>query len=104
MGHASPFNPIALVIETDEIEREMVATLLEESEMWVIQCQSADVAVRAVDRMGPSLVMIFIDVNLKGTRDAVELSHFASGRRECRPDWIRSRSKHCPGCRHRSAC
>jgi two-component system, cell cycle response regulator CpdR len=77
MGQASPFKPTALVIETDEIEREMVATLLEESEMGVIQCESADVAVRVLEKMGSSLAMIFIDGNLNGTLDAVELAHFA---------------------------
>jgi hypothetical protein len=33
MGQATPFKPIALVVEDDEMQRELVATLLEESEM-----------------------------------------------------------------------
>ena len=44
MGQASPFKPIALVVEDDASQRELVVVLLEESEMGVIQCQSAEEA------------------------------------------------------------
>ena len=47
MGQASPFKPIALVVEDDEMQREMVAMLLEESEIGVIQCESGEAAARA---------------------------------------------------------
>jgi two-component system cell cycle response regulator CpdR len=77
MGQASPFKPTALVVENDEIEREMVAMLLEESEMGVIQCASADAALRVLEKLGSSLSMMFTDVNLTGCLDGVELAHFA---------------------------
>ena len=44
MGQASPFKPIALVVEDDVLQRQMLVMLLEESEMGVIQCQSAEEA------------------------------------------------------------
>ena len=44
MGQASPLKPIALVIEDDVLQRELVRVLLEESKMEVIQCESAEVA------------------------------------------------------------
>ena len=36
MGQATAFKPIALVVEDDEMQREMVAMLLEECDMGVI--------------------------------------------------------------------
>jgi hypothetical protein len=44
MGQASQFKPIALVVEDDKMQREMVVILLEESEMGVIRCESAAVS------------------------------------------------------------
>ena len=37
MGQASPFKPIALVVEDDVWQRELAVVLLEDSEMDVIQ-------------------------------------------------------------------
>ena len=50
MGSATPFKPIALVVEDDAIQREDVATLLEESEMGVIQCASAEAALGVLEK------------------------------------------------------
>ena len=41
MAKTSPFVPVALVVEDDVMQREMVAMLLQESEMGVIQCENA---------------------------------------------------------------
>jgi CheY-like chemotaxis protein len=76
MAQASPFKPIALVVEDDELQREMVAVLLEESEMGVIQCESAEAALDVVEKIGTSLSLMFTDVNLAGSLDGVELAHF----------------------------
>ena len=70
--------PIALVVEDDRIQRELAATLLEESEMGVIECESAEAALVALEKMGPAVAMIFTDVNLAGKIDGVELAHFAT--------------------------
>ena len=78
MGQAKPFKPIALVVEDDALERELVAVLLEESEIGVIQCQSAEEALRALEKVGGCVSMIFTDVNLAGKIDGVELAHFAT--------------------------
>jgi two-component system cell cycle response regulator CpdR len=80
MGQASPFKPIALVVEDDELQRQLVVTLLEESDMGVIQCESAEAALRVLDRMGGCLSMMFTDVNLAGTIDGIALAHFATER------------------------
>jgi two-component system cell cycle response regulator CpdR len=84
MGQAKPFKPIALVVEDDALERElMVALLEEESRMGVIQCQSAEEALRVLEKMGGYVAMIFADVNLAGKIDGVELAHFTT---QCYPN------------------
>jgi two-component system cell cycle response regulator CpdR len=77
MGSATPFKPIALVVEDDTIQREDVATLLEESEMGVIQCDSAEAALRVLEKMGECVSLMFTDVNLGGDVDGLELARFA---------------------------
>lgn len=80
MGQATPFKPTALVVEDDELQREMVATLLEESEMGVIQCESAEAALLVLDKMGGCISMMFADVNLAGQINGIELAHAAKSR------------------------
>jgi two-component system cell cycle response regulator CpdR len=80
MGQAHPFKPIALVVEDDLRQRELLAVLLEESEMKVIACASAEIALRALEKMGRRVSMIFTDANLAGNIDGVELAHFAAQR------------------------
>jgi CheY-like chemotaxis protein len=78
MGQAKPFKPIALVVEDDEMQREMVALLLEECDMGVIQCESAETAVEVLDKLGASLSMLYTDVNLSGAMTGVELAYVAA--------------------------
>lgn len=77
MGQSTPFKPMALVVEDDENQRDMVATLLEECEMGVIQCDSAEVAMQVLARVGPMLSMLFTDVSLAGKVDGIELARVA---------------------------
>jgi DNA-binding NtrC family response regulator len=83
MGQASPFKPIALVVEDDVLQRQMLVMLLEESEMGVIQCDSAEGALRVLEKMGRCLSMMFTDVNLAGKIDGVELARVAT---QCYPN------------------
>jgi two-component system, cell cycle response regulator CpdR len=82
MGQAKPFKPIALVVEDDVLQRELMAVLLEESELSAIQCQSAEQALRVLKKMGGRVLMMFTDVKLAGKIDGVELAHFAT---QCYP-------------------
>lgn len=77
MGQATPFKPIALVVEDDDMQRELVAMLLEESNMGVIQCDNAEDALEVIDKLGRSLSLLYTDVNLAGRIDGVELAHVA---------------------------
>jgi DNA-binding NtrC family response regulator len=80
MGQASSFKPIALVVEDDVSQREMLVVLLEESEMDIIQCESAEVALRLLEEMSGCVSMMFTEVNLAGKIDGVELAHLATQR------------------------
>ncbi len=77
---AQAIKPTALVVENDEMQRTLVSTLLEESEMNVIQCESAEAAVYVLDQSGGCLSIIFTDVELAGIMDGIELAHIARQR------------------------
>lgn len=77
MGQATPFKPMALVVEEDENDRAMVAMLLEECEMGVIQCDNAEIAMEVLARVGPMLTMLYTDVSLAGEVDGVALAQAA---------------------------
>jgi DNA-binding NtrC family response regulator len=80
VGQATPFRPIALVVEDDAMQRELAVVLLEESAMGVIQCDSAEAALDVLERMGGCLSLMFTDVNLAGAIDGLELARFAKTR------------------------
>jgi DNA-binding LytR/AlgR family response regulator len=80
MGQTSPFKPIALVVEDDMFQREELAALLEESEMGVVQCDTAEEALRVLEKMGECVSLIFTDIELGGRIDGVELAHFSAQR------------------------
>jgi two-component system, cell cycle response regulator CpdR len=75
MGQSKPFRQTAVVVEDDEIQRDMIVLLLEESDFQVIQCEDAETASLAIKRRHPSFLIT--DVNLSGKMDGVELAHFA---------------------------
>ena len=78
MEQATPFKPIALVVEDDQMQRELVAMLLEECDMGVIQCESAETALEVLDKLGTSLSMLYTDVNLSGSMNGVDLARIAT--------------------------
>jgi DNA-binding NtrC family response regulator len=78
MGQA--FKPTALVVENDELQRSLITVLLEESEMDVIQCETAEAAVLVLDQSGNRLSMVFTDVELAGLMDGIELATIAKQR------------------------
>jgi CheY-like chemotaxis protein len=89
MGQSKPFRPNAIVVEDDDIQREMLALLLEQSNFEVLQCEDAETAALALKAEHPSLIVT--DINLVGKMDSVDLAHFA---RQQNADVRRDRS--CP--------
>ena len=74
MGSARPERFIALVVEADHEQRALVATLLEETNLQVIECDSAEAALAVMDMKGDAMAMVFTDVGLAGRMDGVELA------------------------------
>ena len=74
MRQALPGRSIALVVETDQEQRALVATLLEESDLQVIECDSAEAALAVVDLKADHLAMVVTDVELAGRLDGIELA------------------------------
>jgi DNA-binding NtrC family response regulator len=83
MGQAitgQALKPTALVVEDDDMQRSLVTVLLEESDMRVIQCSTAEAALQVMDRLGDKLAMMFTDVELAGSMDGIELAYLAKQR------------------------
>src|SRR5882757_8494022 len=81
MGQAKP---IALVVEYDDFQQlDLTTTLREVIKMDVIQCDSAESALREPEKAGDRVSMLLTDVNLAGKIDGVELAHFAH---DCYPE------------------
>lgn len=75
MGQSKPIRPTAIVVEDDDIQREMLALLLEDNNFEVLQCEDAETAALALKARHPSLIVT--DINLVGKMDGVDLAHFA---------------------------
>jgi CheY-like chemotaxis protein len=69
--------PTALVVEDDGDQRALVAALLEECDLKVVECETAEAAAVAMEHLRDTLVMIFVDVNLAGHMNGVELASLA---------------------------
>ena len=80
MGQIEPDKRIALVVEDDAVQRQSIVTLLQESEMHVIQCESGEAAELVLEHVGGCLATLLTDVNLAGTMDGIELAQIAHQR------------------------
>ena len=69
--------PTALVVEDDKDQRALVGALLEECDMKVVECETAEAAAVAMEHLRDTLVMMFVDVNLAGRMNGVELATLA---------------------------
>ncbi|TKT73698.1 response regulator [Afipia massiliensis] len=78
MGRA--FKHTVLVVEDDQLQRELVSLIFEESDMNVIQCMSGDAAAVVLERAGNELMLMFTDVNLDGDMSGLELASMARER------------------------
>ena len=74
MGQIDRAASTALVVEDDAENRQLAAALLEESELRVIECESAEAALSVMQRMGPSIALVFVDIRLPGLIDGLDLA------------------------------
>ncbi len=65
---------VALVVEDDDDQRDLIGAILKESEVRVIACQSAEAAVKVMETVGDKAVFVLTDVELSGRMDGVELA------------------------------
>jgi two-component system, cell cycle response regulator CpdR len=77
---ADAYRPTALVVEDDGLQRLAAATLLQETDMDVIQCESGEAAELVLNRQGGCLCLMFTDVNLSGRMTGAELAALAAER------------------------
>ncbi len=80
MGQAKPIRAIALIVEDDPMQRDMISMLLEESEYEVILCETAEEALLVLDRKGRKLSFLMTDINLAGAMSGAELAAIARSR------------------------
>src|SRR5262249_13791371 len=72
-----PFRPFALVVEDDQIQRELLALLLDDSDFDVIERDTGESAATVLHEHGRRISMLFADVNLAGHMSGVELAFLA---------------------------
>ena len=77
MAQSNPIRPIALIVENDAPQREVISILLEESDYVVMECQSAEAAELVLRELGEGLTLLITDVNLAGRMNGVELAFVA---------------------------
>ena len=75
-----PYKRLALVVEDDPVQRETIVTLLQESDMDVIQCESGEAAEMVLEHVGGCLTTLLTDVSLAGSMDGIELAQIAHER------------------------
>lgn len=65
---------LALVVEDDQFQREMLSDLLKDEHMDVIECESAEAAEVVLTQVGPTLRLLVTDVELAGLETGIELA------------------------------
>ena len=72
-------NPsIALVIEDEPQVRNLAATILEETELRVVEAETAEEALTFLRENAPGVAMIFADVKLPGGIDGIDIARIAA--------------------------
>lgn len=76
MDCALPDNPspVALVVEDDAAVRDLATAVLEETDLDVIACESAEAALSVLERSDVTVALLFADVRLPGAMDGVSLA------------------------------
>ena len=75
MGRA--LKQTVLIVEHDQIQRELVSVIFEESNMHVIACISAEAAAAVLEKVGKDLTLMFTDDDLEGEMSGVDLAKIA---------------------------
>lgn len=76
-------NFVALVVEDDALQREVVSELLRDHGLEVVECSTAEAAEIILATTGNELRALVTDVNLAGDMSGVELAEYAKRRFPC---------------------
>ncbi len=71
---------LALVVEDDACQREVLSEVLRDENFDVIECESAEAAELVIARAGAELELMITDVRLAGEGNGVQLARFAKSR------------------------
>lgn len=71
---------VALVVEDDDAVRHLASAVLEETDLSVISCRSAEAALSVLERDDVSVAMLFADADLAGGMDGVALARAVEAR------------------------
>jgi DNA-binding NtrC family response regulator len=74
MVQANPTPRFALVVEDDPDVRSLAGAMLEETDLKVIEVESAEEALALLEKHGDAVALIFADVWLSGRLDGVDLA------------------------------
>jgi CheY-like chemotaxis protein len=74
MGHAKPFQQVALVVEDDHDVRSLAAAILEETDLRVIEADSAEEALHYLRDNAEAVALVFADIRLPCLMDGVDLA------------------------------
>ena len=77
MDAMQPEPHVALIVEDDPDVRDLAAALLEETDLDVVEVESADAALAYLQERGGEVAMMFADVRLPGEMDGVQLAKAA---------------------------
>ena len=77
MDAMQPEPHVALIVEDDPDVRDLAAALLEETELDVVEVESAEAALAYLQERGGEVAMMFADVRLPGEMDGVQLAKAA---------------------------
>ena len=77
MDAMQPEPHVALIVEDDPDVRDLAAALLEETDLDVVEVESADAALAYLQERGGEVAMMFADVRLPGDMDGVQLAKAA---------------------------
>jgi CheY-like chemotaxis protein len=69
-----------LIVEDDAEIRLLTTTVLEEIELEIIECESAEAALAIMLLRGQDVAMIFADTRLSGVMDGIDLAREAKMR------------------------
>jgi DNA-binding NtrC family response regulator len=84
MGHSIRKHPsVAVVVEQDQEQRAMAVVLLEETEVDVIECGTAEDALKTMDNAmaADRIALAFVNMRLPGRMDGVEFAQVVKRQR-----------------------